>query len=96
MKLDNACRNRRIEPAIKTIEAAVEVNKQSDSGFAESLEEELKIELRQRGYGVDQSQKIEIKKKESSYRPITVDLGVEEWVSFELKSALELLAIHIR
>jgi GxxExxY protein len=68
----------------KIVEAAIEVHKQLGPRYAENLfEEALKIELRQRGYRVDQRKKIEVKYKNQAIGLHILDMVVENRVILE-------------
>jgi GxxExxY protein len=85
------------ELSYKIIEAAIEVHRQLGPGYAESLyEEALKIELRQRGYQVDQQKKIEVKYKNQAIGLHILDMVVEERVILELKAISDILPIHLQ
>ena len=59
-------------------------------------EEALKLELRQRGYRVDQQKKIEVKYKNQAIGLHILDMVVEERVILELKAVSDILPIHLQ
>jgi GxxExxY protein len=81
----------------KIVEAAIEVHKDLGPGFAENLyEEALKIELRQRGYQVEQQKKIEVKYKNEAIGLHILDMVVEKKVILELKAVTAILPLHLQ
>ena len=85
------------ELSYKIIEAAIEVHRQLGPGYAENLyEEALKLELRQRGYRVEQQKKIEVKYKNQAIGLHILDMVVEERVILELKAVSDILSIQLQ
>jgi GxxExxY protein len=85
------------ELSFKIVEAAIEVHRQLGPGYAENISEEaLKIELRKRGYRVEQQKKIEVKYKNQAIGLHVLDMVVEDRVILELKAATGILPLHLQ
>ncbi len=83
--------------SFKIVEAAIEVHRQLGPGYAENLyEEALKIELRQRGYRVEQQKKIEVKYKNQAIGLHVLDIVVADRVILELKAVSDILPLHLQ